>query len=190
MLNLTQLQMLHTSIPIPHQWKREIKGSFDANLKKSIIEPVPIREPVEWCFHKSCCAIDMQKLNFLCYRETHHFQPLFQLACQISPNMKKSVLDGIDGFHATELDEASCKLITFISEWDDIAVAIYHKGCLAANDVCTWRLNGILHLTKSNVLMILLHDHGIEAAFKHIWDYLKLCCEKGIVFNKNKFQFC
>ena len=132
----------------------------------------------------------MQKLNFQCYRETHHFQSLFQLACQISPNMKKSVLDGIDGFHATELDEASCKLITFISEWDNIAVAIYHKGYVAANDVCTWRLNSIMHLTKSNVLMILLHDHGIEAAFKHIWDYLKLCCEKGIVFNKNKFQFC
>ena len=37
--------------------------------------------------------------------------------------------------HATELDKASCKLITFISEWDNIAVAIYHKGYLAVNDV-------------------------------------------------------
>lgn len=70
MLNLTQLHMLHTSVPIPHQWKREIKGSFDANLKKSITEPVTIREPVEWCFHEPCCTIDMQKLNFQCYRET------------------------------------------------------------------------------------------------------------------------
>ena len=36
----------------------------------------------------------------------------------------------------------------------------------------------------------LLYDHGFEAAFNHTWDYLKLCCDKGIVFNKNKFQFC
>ena len=36
----------------------------------------------------------------------------------------------------------------------------------------------------------LLYDHGFEAVFNHTWDYLKLCCDKGIVFNKNKFQFC
>ena len=35
-----------------------------------------------------------------------------------------------------------------------------------------------------------MYDHGIEAVFNHTWDYLKLCCDRGIVFNMNKFQFC
>ena len=41
----------HTPIPIPFHWKRETKESRDADVQKSIIEPVPIGEPVEWCSH-------------------------------------------------------------------------------------------------------------------------------------------
>ena len=29
-----------------------------------------------------------------------------------------------------------------------------------------------------------------QLLINHTWDYLKVCCDKGIVFNKNKFQFC
>ena len=37
----------HTPIPVPYQWKQEIKESLDADLQKGMIEPVPIAEPVE-----------------------------------------------------------------------------------------------------------------------------------------------
>ena len=39
----------HVPIPIPHHWKNEIKESIEADVKKGIIEPVPIGEPVAWC---------------------------------------------------------------------------------------------------------------------------------------------
>lgn len=65
---------------------------------------------------KPCCTTDLQKLNAQCYRETHHCQSPFQLACCIPSNTKKTVLDAVDGFHAIELDEASGKLTTFITE--------------------------------------------------------------------------
>ena len=29
-----------------------------------------------------------------------------------------------------------------------------------------------------------------QPLINHTWDYLKVYCDKGIVFNKNKFQFC
>ena len=35
----------------------------------------------------------------------------------------------------------------------------------------------------------LLWDHDIETAFWHTFDYIKLCADKGIVFNSDKFQF-
>ena len=39
----------HVPIPIPHHWKNEIKESIEADVKKGIIEPVPIGELVAWC---------------------------------------------------------------------------------------------------------------------------------------------
>ena len=61
-------------------------------------------------------TVDLQHLNSQCLRETHHCQSPFQLACQVPPNGKKTVLDTVDGYHATALDEASQPLTTFITE--------------------------------------------------------------------------
>ena len=36
---------------------------------------------------------------------------------------------------------------------------------------------------------ILLWDDSIETAFWHTFDYIKLCADNGIVFNKEKFEF-
>ena len=37
---------------------------------------------------------------------------------------------------------------------------------------------------------VLLYDNNIEGNFYHTFDYLKLCGDNGITFNKKKFQFC
>ena len=36
----------------------------------------------------------------------------------------------------------------------------------------------------------LLFEDDIKGNFYHIFDYLKLCGDNGITFNKEKFQFC
>ena len=36
----------------------------------------------------------------------------------------------------------------------------------------------------------LLYDNMVEGNFYHTFDYLKLCGDNGITFNKEKFQFC
>ena len=77
---------IHTPIPIPHQRKQEIKKSHDADVEKSIINPVLKGEPVEWCSHMVVAAkvnekpfrtIDSQKLNNQYARETHHCKSPF-----------------------------------------------------------------------------------------------------------------
>ena len=141
---------------------------------------------------KPCCTIYLQKFNAQCYRETHHCQSPFQLACQIPPTRKRLSLDAVDGFHATELDEARHRLTTF-TECGRYRCCHLPQGYLAATDAYTRRYDDIIKGVPNKVKCVddaLLYDHGIEAAFNHTWDYLKLCCDKGIVFNKNKFQFC
>ena len=142
---------------------------------------------------KPQCTINLQILNVHCYRETHQCQSPFQLACQTSPNTKKTILDAVDGFHAIEIDENSHKLTTFITEWGRYSCCHLPQGYLAATDAYTRGYENVIKDVPNKVKWVddtLLYDYSIEAAFNQTWDYLKLCCNKGIVFNKNKFQFC
>ena len=50
------------------------------------------------------------------------------------------------------------------------------------NKRCSWKTK-IVNDT-------LLYEHSIEEVFYHIWDYLQLCADNGIVLNSNKFKFC
>lgn len=90
----------HVPIPVPFHWKEEVKRSLDNDIAKNIIEPV------EWCSRMIVVpkkdgrprrTVDLQQLNKQCQRKTHHCQPPFQLACQIPPNVKKTVLDAVNG---------------------------------------------------------------------------------------------
>lgn len=46
-------------------------------------------------------------------KRNHHTPSLFQIACQIPPNTKKSLLDAAGGFHAILLDKESQPMTTF-----------------------------------------------------------------------------
>ena len=138
----------HVPIPVPFHWKEEVKLSLDNDIAKNIIEPVPISEPVEWYSRmivvpkkdgRSRRTVDLQQLNKQCQRETHLYQPPFQLACQIPPNVKKTVLDAVDGYHAIPLDGASKPLTTFIAEWGWFRSNRLPQGYLAAGDAYTRR---------------------------------------------------
>ena len=39
----------HSPIPVPYNWKAEVKASLDRDIGRGIIKPVPIGTPVEWC---------------------------------------------------------------------------------------------------------------------------------------------
>ena len=115
----------HTPIPIPFHWKKEVKESLDRDVERGIIAPVPIGTSVEWCSpvvvtakknRKPRRTIDLQHLNSQCSRETDHCQSPFLAACQVPPDTKKTILDVVDGYHASELDAESQPLTMFITE--------------------------------------------------------------------------
>ena len=118
---------IHVPIPVPINWKKEIKAQLDQDVTNGIIEQVPIGEPVSWCHqmivvqkkgsNKPRRTVHLKKMNSLCLRETHHCPSPFRLACQVPANTKKIVFDATDGYHSIELDEQSRPLTTFITKW-------------------------------------------------------------------------
>ena len=129
-------------------WKEEIKSKLDEDVRRGIIAPVPIGTPVVWCSPMVITAkkngkpwhtVNLQHLNAQCQRETHHCQPPFQLACQIPPHTKKTVLDAVDGYFAIELDKESQPLTTFITEWGRYMNLRLPPGFIAAGDAYTRR---------------------------------------------------
>ena len=193
---------VHTPINVPLYWRDEIKASLDQDVKRGIIEPVPIGEPASWCSRMVVLqkqdgrprrTVDLQALNSQCLRETHHTDSPFKLASLVPPNSRKTVLDATDGYHAIPLDEESRHLTTFITEWGRYRYKRLPQGYSAAGDAYTRRYDEILKETPRKVKCIddvLLWDSDIESSFFHIWDYLQTCDDNGITLNASKFQFC
>ena len=183
----------HAPIPIPHHWKTKVKESLDRDVERGIIAPVPIGSPVTWCSPMVVVSkedgsprrtIDFQRLNAQCLRETHHTSTPFQLASQVPPTTKKSIVDAVDGFHSVELDPASQPLTTFITEWGRFMYLRMPQGFFAAGDAYTRRYDEIIERVERKVKIVddtLLYDSSIEQAFYHVWDYLTICANNGVV---------
>jgi len=193
---------IHNPFSIPIHWREEVKRMLDKDVEDGIIEPVPIGDPVTWCSPMVVTTkgdgsprrtVDMQKLNQQCQRETHHCQSPFRLASQIPRNMKKSVLDATDGYHAILLDEESKSLTTFITEWGRYRYLRLPQGYSASQDAYTRRYDEIIKDVSNKVKCIddtLLYSEDIESCFYSVFDYLTICGENGITINEKKFQFC
>ena len=107
--------------------------------------------------------------------------------------MKKTVLHAAGGFHSVELDKASRKLTTFITEWGRYRSCRLVQGPTAASDAYTRRYDEIIKDVKDKVNCVddtTLFVEDIETNFWQTWDYLTICVNSGITFNKDKFQFC
>ena len=192
----------HTPIPIPLNWKEEVKANIDKDVQDGILESVPIGEPVSWCSPMIVTTkkngsprrtVDLQRLNAQCLRETHHYQSPFKLACQVATNTKKTVIDATDGYHYVMLDDESKALTTLITEWGRYRYRRLPQGYLAAGDAYTRRYDEIIKDVPNKVKCVddtLLFDTSIEKSFYHTWDYLDLCAKNGITLNKEKFKFC
>ena len=193
---------VHTPIPVPHHFKETIKAMLDDHVARGIIKRVPIGTPVKWCAQmvitsrkdgRRRICVDYQRLNNQCLRETHHCAPPFQVASQVPPGKKKTVLDVVDSYHSVELDEESQLLTTFITEWGRYMYLRVPQGFVAAGDMFTSRFDDIIEDVDQKVKIIddtLLYADRVEDSFWQTWDFLTLCSENGVVVNKEKFQFC
>ena len=72
---------VHTPIPTPHHFFKEVKEGLNADIALGVIEQVPQGVPTTWCSRMVVAqkkdgqprrTIDLQKLNKATLRETHH----------------------------------------------------------------------------------------------------------------------
>ena len=72
---------VHTLIPVPFHWKRQVKKDLDRDVELGIIEPVPAGTPTIWCARMVVTSkkdgtprrtVDLQKLNAATRCETNN----------------------------------------------------------------------------------------------------------------------
>ena len=138
-------------------------------------------------------TVNYQRLNSQCDRETTHCQPPFMLATQIPPNVKKTVFDAVDGYHAIPLHKDSKHYTTFITPWGAYRYCRLPQGFVASADAYTRRYDDLIANFPRKVKCIddvLLWDNDIKSSFFRAWEFLSFCANNGIVLSKKKFKFC
>ena len=191
----------HCPIQVPFHWKQAVKEKLDADVRLGIIEEVPAGVPTTWCARMVTVpkkdgtprrTVDLKKLNDATHRETHHTSPPFVQVNLVPRNQKKTILDAWNGYHGVELSEEAREATTFITEWGRYRYCRAPMGFHGSNDGYTKRFDNITAGFPRVTRCIddsLLWDDSIEDSFWHTLDYIKICSDKGIVFNKEKFKF-
>ena len=116
----------------------------------------------------------------------------FNLVASVPTKKKKMVVDALNGYHSLPLSKEATIATTFITEWGRYRYCRTPMGFHASGDAYTKRFDDI---TAGQLRVIrcvndsLLWDDTISDSFWHTFEYLKLCGDNGIIFNKDKFQF-
>ena len=192
---------VHTPIPVPIHWQESVKAGLDRDVKLGVIEPVPWGTPTTWCSRMVVVAkqdgtprrtVDLQSLNAVSARQTHHTVSPFNQAALVPHNTKKTVCDAWNGYHSVPIREEDRNLTTFITPWGRYRYCTAPQGYLAAGDAYTRRFDEIIselpHKTKC-VDDTLMWADTITQSFFQTCNFLDICGNNGITLNPKKFQF-
>ena len=192
---------VHTPIPVPHHVKHDVDQNLAKDVRLGVIEPIPQGVPTTWCSRalfikkksgKIRRTVDYSAINRSTLRETHHTPSPFNLASSIPPNSKKTCLDAWNGYHSLPLSDDAKNALTFITESGRYRPITTPQGFHGSGDGYTKRADDItvdFPRHKKCVDDTLLYDDSIATAFWHTVDYIHLCHENGVIFNKDKFHF-
>ena len=192
---------VHTPIPVPHHWKKPVKAKLRENCELGVMEPVKPGKPVTWQSRLLATpkkngdprlVVDLQPLNAVSKRETHHTPSPWNLACAIPKGMLKSILDAWNGYHLVPLAPESREKTTFITEWGRYRYLRAPQGWTGSGDAFTKRFDDITAGVKDVVRCIddsCLWALTVAASFWLVVNYLDLCARNGVIFNPEKFLF-
>lgn len=192
---------VHTPIPVPVHWQKTVKAGLDRDVELGVIEPVPWGTPTTWCFRMVTVGkkngeprrtVDLQPLNAVSSRQTHHTVSPFNQALSVPHNTKKTVCDAWNGFHSVPIRKEDRHLTTFITPWGRYRYCTAPQGYLAAGDAYTRRFDEIIEDIPNKTKCVddtLLWASNIEENFFQTCEFLKRCGDNGITLNPKKFQF-
>lgn len=190
-----------TPATVPVHLKDRVKQDLDRDVRLEIIERVPQGTPTTWCSRALTAVkangdprrvVAYNAVNKASLRETHHVPSPFNLASSVPADTVKSTFDDWNGYHVLPLTDEAKKAFTFITEFGQYRPLTAPQGFHGSGDGYTRRTDDITSDVERKRRCVddsLLYDTSIEEAFWHTIDYIILCHENGIIFNREKFQF-
>ena len=191
---------------VPIHWRGAVIEQIDRDIALGVIERVPPGTPDTWLHSMVITGksdgsprrtIDLQPLNKVATRETHHVIPPAQQVRSIPKNQLMSVFDAWNGYHSIPIDPADRDKFSFMTEsHGKLRYCRAPQGYTASGDAYTHRYDRIVASVERLIKVVddsLLFDDQSDRE-KHWWrviDYLELCGRNGIVLNPEpaKFQF-
>ena len=192
---------LHQPIPLPHHWRQAVLEGLERDCRLGVIRKVPAGTPTTWCSRMVVTAkadgsprrtVDLQALNKVSSRETHHTPSPFNLVSRVPKGRFKSVLDCWNGFHSIPLVPESSEATTFITEFGRYQYMRAPMGFAASGDAYTKRMDDITANVPNKIKIVddtMLYEESMEECFFATCRYIDLCARNGVVFNPTKFKF-
>ena len=192
---------IHKPRPVPIHWRKQVLAELERDVRIGVLERVPIGEPTTWCSPMVICpksdgnprrTVDLQALNKVAVRQTHVSEPPFHQALAVPKNKIKTVVDAWQGYHSVPIAEEDRPFTTFLTPWGKFRYKTCPQGFLASGDAYNARYDKIIEEFTNKTKCIddtLLWSDDLEGSFYRTCEYLTLCSNAGIIFNKKKFQF-
>ena len=197
----TKPSAAHTPITVPLHWEEQVKSDLDRDCALGVLEKVPINTPTTWCARMVVVpkqngeprrTVDLQHLNKASVRQTHPNRSPFMLASDVPANTKKSVLDVWNSYHSVPVVEADRDKLCFVTQWGRYRYRVAPQGYLASGDAYTHRFAQIAkEVTNKRTIVddTVIWSDNMEDNFNDVCKLLAVCCEAGLIFNSDKFQF-
>ena len=121
---------------------------------------------------------DLQPLNAVLARQTHHTPSPFHQAASVPHHTKKTVCDAWNGYHSIPIREEDRYLTQFITPWGRYQYCSAPQGYIAAGDVYTRRFDDIISDIPNKTKCVddtLLWASNIEENFHQTCKFLTRC---------------
>ena len=188
---------------VPIHWREQVKSQLDRDVALGVIEKVPPGTPVTWLHNMVITpkpdgspqrTVDLQALNRVCLRETHHTVPPAQQVRAIPPGQLMTVTDAWNGYHAIPIRQEDRHKTTFLTEYGRYRYCRAPMGFIASGDAYTHQYDLIVADIPRLAKVVddaLLHDaiQDRETHWWHVIEYLETVGSNGVILNPSKFQF-
>ena len=188
---------------IPFAYRDKLKKELDLLMDQGIIAPVT--EPTDWCApivvvpkkdtDRIRMCVDLSKLNKFIRREHYPSITPAEAVTDIQQAKAKcfTVFDALKGYHQCPLDAASQKLTTFITPFGRYMYLRAPYGICSISEHYDRRMDEVfaeVQNFRKIVDDVVVFDQDEKKHVEHVREILRLCQEKGISLNREKFKFC
>ena len=152
---------------VPLHFREEVRAGLEADVKKGVLERVPVGEKDTWCSRmviqpkkngRARRTVDLSGLSRVGRHESHHTRSAAEIVRTVPAGKLKSTLDCVDGYHGVELAKEDRHKTTFATEWGLFRYLRVPQGYLSSQSTQTrfWMraLENLWNMTMKRSLMI------------------------------------